>query len=57
MTKHPFELAADALEREADKPRNKKYRAAYLEMAAHTRAEAKRLPVVDCVAGSPFRAA
>lgn len=44
MTKHPLELAADALEIEAEKPRNKKYRNAYLLTAAHYREEAKRLP-------------
>lgn len=57
MTNHPFELAAAALEREADKPRNKQYRAAFLEMAAQARADAKRIPDVDCVAGNPIRAA
>ena len=44
MTTHPLELAAAALELEAEKPRNRKFRSAYLLAAAHYREEAKRLP-------------
>lgn len=48
---HPLMLAADALEREANYPRNKKYRHAYLLAAAHYRQEAVRLPEMQALVG------
>jgi len=50
---HPLILAARALEAEAVKPKNKKYRKSMLEAATHYRAEAIRLPNIDCKAGGP----
>ena len=41
--KHPLEQAADALEAEANMPRNARYRAAWLDAAEHYRREAVRL--------------
>lgn len=37
MTKHPFISAAEALEKDAELPRNKKYKAAYLLSAKSLR--------------------
>lgn len=42
--KHPLVGAAEALEAEAELRRNRKYRLAYLQAAAHYRDEAQRLP-------------
>lgn len=39
--KHPFEIAAEGLEAEAAKPRNRAYRQAYLLSAASLRDQAR----------------
>jgi len=41
--KHPLELGAEALEAEAAKPKNRKYKKALLLSAEHYRKEASRL--------------
>jgi hypothetical protein len=43
MTKHPFELAADALEIEAKLPKNRKFQHAYNLTIEHLRAQAAAL--------------
>jgi hypothetical protein len=44
QAKHPLILSAEALEAEAELPRNLPHRHAMLLTAAHNREEAKRLP-------------